>query len=59
MYGRTKENGRLAEIEAVGLTKGDKAESGLTHTAASAIGVGDGGANFCANNYLGLADHPM
>jgi glycine C-acetyltransferase len=46
----------LAEIEAAGLTKRERE---LTTAQSSHVGTLSGEAlNFCANNYLGLADHP-
>ncbi len=64
MYGDTKARlqGTLDEIEAGGLTKHERR---LTSPQSAHIRVstgstgGEGEAlNFCANNYLGLADHP-
>lgn len=58
MYGSFREHvaGQLAEIEAAGLTKHERA----IHGPQQALIVADGAEvlNFCANNYLGLADHP-
>lgn len=58
MYGRFQEHLRaeLRGIEAAGLLK---RERGILGAQGAEIAV-DGGAvlNFCANNYLGLADHP-
>jgi glycine C-acetyltransferase len=58
MYGTVKDEIRatLAEIEAAGLTKNEREltspqQAHITTAKAEAI-------NFCANNYLGLADHP-
>jgi glycine C-acetyltransferase len=58
MYGNVKQEIRatLAEIEAAGLTKNEREltspqQAHITTAKAEAI-------NFCANNYLGLADHP-
>ncbi|HRI81531.1 MAG TPA: glycine C-acetyltransferase [Opitutaceae bacterium] len=47
----------LAEIETAGLYKRERV---LTTPQRAQVGVADGRAvlNFCANNYLGLADHP-
>ncbi len=58
MYGTIKENltAELQQLRAEGLYK---AESVLTTPQAAAIGVDDATVlNLCANNYLGLADHP-
>ena len=58
MYGTFREHvaGQLAEIEAAGLTKHERS----IHGPQQALIVADGAEvlNFCANNYLGLADHP-
>ena len=46
----------LAEIEAAGLYKRERE---LTTPQSSHVGTSGGEAlNFCANNYLGFADHP-
>ena len=58
MYGAVKEQlaETLAEIEEAGLTKRERL---LTTPQSSHIGTTAGESlNFCANNYLGLADHP-
>ncbi len=59
MYGRYREHvrGVLDEIRASGLYK---AERVITTPQDAHIKVGDGGPvlNLCANNYLGLAEHP-
>jgi glycine C-acetyltransferase len=58
MYGaaQARVTATLAEIEAAGLTKHERE---LTSSQAAHINTGAGAAlNFCANNYLGLADHP-
>ncbi|WP_405219369.1 glycine C-acetyltransferase [Agrococcus sp. Ld7] len=46
----------LAEIEAAGLTKRERAIE--SPQAATVVANGQEVLNFCANNYLGLADHP-
>lgn len=59
MYGAMREHLRseLAEIRAAGLYK---AERVISTPQNAAVRVGDSAEvlNFCANNYLGLADHP-
>jgi glycine C-acetyltransferase len=58
MYGDTRARlqATLDEIEAAGLTKHERR---LTSPQAAHISTTAGEAlNFCANNYLGLADHP-
>ncbi len=59
MYGSTKEylNAVLAEIREGGLYKDERV---LTSPQSATISVADGRKviNFCANNYLGLANHP-
>ncbi|MFJ8894872.1 glycine C-acetyltransferase [Leifsonia sp. NPDC102414] len=58
MYGTFRETVamQLTEIEAAGLTKRERS----IHGPQSALITADGAEvlNFCANNYLGLADHP-
>jgi glycine C-acetyltransferase len=58
MYGRTKDAlvATLAEIDAAGLTKHER-ELATPQAAHVRTSAGDA-VNFCANNYLGLADHP-
>ncbi|MCI0157159.1 glycine C-acetyltransferase [Leifsonia shinshuensis] len=59
MYGTFREHvaGQLAEIEEAGLTKRERS----IHGPQAALITADGTEvlNFCANNYLGLADHPV
>ncbi|MGL5929691.1 MAG: glycine C-acetyltransferase [Dermatophilaceae bacterium] len=58
MYGAVKDElvATLAEIEAAGLTKRERA---LTTPQSAHVRTAGGEAlNFCANNYLGFADHP-
>ncbi len=58
MYGSVKDElaKTLAEIEKAGLTKRERQ---LTTPQSAHIGTTAGESlNFCANNYLGLADHP-
>lgn len=58
MYGTMRDQlaATLAGIEADGLTKHERA---LTTPQAAHVATAAGAAvNFCANNYLGLADHP-
>ncbi len=58
MYGAIKDQlrGDLDQLRAEGLFK---AEAVLTTPQAATIGVGEESVlNLCANNYLGLADHP-
>ncbi len=59
MYGAFEDHlaGTLAEIEQAGLTKRERV---ITTPQSASIGVSSSDApvlNFCANNYLGLADH--
>src|SRR5437660_720044 len=59
MYGAIRDDVRstLEEIREAGLYK---AERVITTPQNASVRVGDGAPvlNFCANNYLGLADHP-
>jgi glycine C-acetyltransferase len=58
MYGTFRDHlaAQLAEIEEAGLTKRERS----IHGPQAALITADGAEvlNFCANNYLGLADHP-
>ena len=59
MYGRFEQHleRKLAEIDAAGLTKRERV---ITGPQQAEVGVADGSQvlNLCANNYLGLANHP-
>ena len=59
MYGKIKQDLQqtLEELKEQGLYKNERI---ITSSQSSEIEVGDGNAvlNFCANNYLGLANHP-
>jgi glycine C-acetyltransferase len=60
MFGAMKENlrGELAEIRSAGLYKAERVIS-TPQNASVRVGSGGNLLNFCANNYLGLADHPV
>jgi glycine C-acetyltransferase len=59
MYGKMQEflRNRIAEIESAGLYKGERVIVGPQQARVSVAG-GEPVLNLCANNYLGLADHP-
>jgi glycine C-acetyltransferase len=58
MFGAIRDNLRaeLEEIRAAGLYKAERVIS-TPQNASVRVGAGDEVLNFCANNYLGLADH--
>jgi glycine C-acetyltransferase len=60
MFGAIRDNLRdeLAEIRKAGLYKAERVIS-TPQNAAVRVGAGEEVLNFCANNYLGLADHPV
>jgi glycine C-acetyltransferase len=59
MYGETRNyfQNRIAEIQKSGLYKGERVITG-PQQAEIKVANGDPVLNFCANNYLGLANHP-
>ncbi|NGY61866.1 glycine C-acetyltransferase [Lentzea sp. NEAU-D13] len=59
MYGELKNDllKTIGEIREAGLYKSERV-IGTPQNAAVRVGQGDEVLNFCANNYLGLADHP-
>ncbi|MFI5061493.1 MAG: aminotransferase class I/II-fold pyridoxal phosphate-dependent enzyme, partial [Actinomycetales bacterium] len=58
MYGNFRDHvaAQLAEIDEAGLTKHERSIRGPQQALINADGAEV--LNFCANNYLGLADHP-
>ncbi|MFJ8960223.1 glycine C-acetyltransferase [Lentzea sp. NPDC102401] len=60
MYGELKNDllKTIEEIREAGLYKSERV-IGTPQNAAVRVGKGDEVLNFCANNYLGLADHPQ